>query len=176
MKRQQRYFKPSSFRFRRWSRKGYAAFFSLKRAVTIGQLSSNVSERFQVKNGSNHSSVLVAGRIRTEETGTVTDSSQEQSETESFAWLSHLLLLLFSLPTGKQTSVAASRVHYIICHLNSGVSNVLKGTPMTLIRQMTADYLFSRISICGYLPDLCYRRALWGRMAHPFLIPKNKAI
>ena len=59
---QQRYFRQSSFRFKRWSRKGYAAFFSLKRAVTIGQLSSNVSERFQVKNGSNHSSVCIICR------------------------------------------------------------------------------------------------------------------
>ena len=111
---QQRYFRQSSFRFKRWSRKGYAAFFSLKRAVTIGQLSSNVSERFQVKNGSNHSSVLFAGRINTEETEVVTDISQERSGTEAIAWLSQMLLLLFSLPTVKQTSVAASYVHYII--------------------------------------------------------------
>lgn len=44
-----------SFRFRRWSRRGYAAFFSLGRTVTIGQLSANVSERFQAKNASHHS-------------------------------------------------------------------------------------------------------------------------
>lgn len=47
-----------SLRFRRWSRKGYAAFISLQRAVTIGQLSTNVSERFQIKNQSLHTSVL----------------------------------------------------------------------------------------------------------------------
>lgn len=50
--------KPVAIRFRRWSRKGYAAFISVQRAVTIGQLAAHVSERFQVKNGSNHTSVL----------------------------------------------------------------------------------------------------------------------
>ena len=63
MKLQQTYLKQKTFRFKRWSRKGYAAFFSLGRAVTIGQLSSNVAERFQIKNGSNHSSVLLTGQI-----------------------------------------------------------------------------------------------------------------
>ena len=121
MKLQQRYFTQNSFRFKRWSRKGYAAFFSLSRSVTIGQLSSNVSERFQVKNGSNHSSVLVAGQINTEETEVVTDSSQERSGTETFTSISQLLLLLFSLPAVKQTSVAASYVHInLIIHPKAG--------------------------------------------------------
>lgn len=44
-----------TFRFRRWSRKGYAVFFSLGRAVTIGQLSASVSDRFLAKNTSQHS-------------------------------------------------------------------------------------------------------------------------
>lgn len=57
MKKQYTY-KPVAIRFRRWSRKKYAAFISVKNAVTIGTLSANVSERFQVKNGSVHTSVL----------------------------------------------------------------------------------------------------------------------
>ena len=79
MKLQQRYFTQNSFRFKRWSRKGYAAFFSLSRSVTIGQLSSNVAERFQIKNGSNHSSVLLTGQIGPEEAKKETELLQEQS-------------------------------------------------------------------------------------------------
>lgn len=56
--RKQYTYKPVALRFRRWSRKRYAAFVSIQRAVTIGQLSANVSERFQTKNGSVHTSVL----------------------------------------------------------------------------------------------------------------------
>lgn len=51
-----------SLRFKRWSRKNYAAFISIQRAVTIGQLSANVSERFETKNGSVHTSALSADR------------------------------------------------------------------------------------------------------------------
>ena len=50
--RKQYTYKPVALRFRRWSRKRYAAFISIQHAVTIGQLSANVSERFQAKNGS----------------------------------------------------------------------------------------------------------------------------
>lgn len=51
-----------ALRFKRWSRKGYAAFVSVKRAVTIGQLSAGISERSLVKGGSIHTSVLVSGK------------------------------------------------------------------------------------------------------------------
>ena len=54
--RKQYTYKPVALRFRRWSRKRYAAFISIQHAVTIGQLSANVSERFQAKNGSVHCS------------------------------------------------------------------------------------------------------------------------
>ena len=47
--RKQYTYKPVALRFRRWSRKRYAAFISIQHAVTIGQLSANVSERFQAK-------------------------------------------------------------------------------------------------------------------------------
>lgn len=115
MKLQQTYLKQKTFRFKRWSRKGYAAFFSLGRAVTIGQLSSNVAERFQVKNGSNHSSVLLTGQIGPEEAKKETELLQEQSCSEAISWLSQMLLLLFSLQTVKQTSVAGySRTLYYI--------------------------------------------------------------
>lgn len=59
---------PVALRFRRWSRKGYAAFISVQRAVTIGQLSARISERFQVKNGSIHTSVLTVDKANEGET------------------------------------------------------------------------------------------------------------
>lgn len=39
----------TTVRFRHWSRKGYAAFASLGRCVTIGQLRKNVTERALTK-------------------------------------------------------------------------------------------------------------------------------
>ena len=61
--RKQYTYKPVALRFRRWSRKRYAAFISIQHAVTIGQLSANVSERFQAKNGSVHTSVLTFDKV-----------------------------------------------------------------------------------------------------------------
>ena len=43
-----------TLRFRRWSRKAYAAFISVNHVVTIGHLATYVSERFQIKNLSLH--------------------------------------------------------------------------------------------------------------------------
>ena len=66
--RKQYTYKPVALRFRRWSRKRYAAFISIQHAVTIGQLSANVSERFQAKNGSVHTSVLTFDKVNDGET------------------------------------------------------------------------------------------------------------
>ncbi len=41
-------------RFRRWSRKRYAAFISRKQVVTIGHLSAHIADRFLEKNLSLH--------------------------------------------------------------------------------------------------------------------------
>ncbi len=60
--RKQHTYKSVTLRFRRWSRKGYAAFVSIQYAVTIGQLSVHVSERFQEKNSSNHATVLISDK------------------------------------------------------------------------------------------------------------------
>lgn len=110
MKLQQAYFKQTNFRFRRWSRKGYAAFFSLGRTVTIGQLSSNVAERFQVKNGSNHSSV-VSARLDASAEDKSTELVRDESQAETMSWISLVLLLLFSVQTTKQTVAAASSAY-----------------------------------------------------------------
>ncbi len=45
MQKQQSYSKSCSLRFKRWSRKSYAAFVSLHHEVTIGNLSAHVSDR-----------------------------------------------------------------------------------------------------------------------------------
>lgn len=47
----------ASLRFRRWSRNRYAAFVSLHRAVTVGQLASYLADRFYKKQLSLHAGV-----------------------------------------------------------------------------------------------------------------------
>lgn len=51
MKKQHINYSLPAFRFRRWSRKRYAAFISRQRAFTMGTLKSNVVERLQNKTG-----------------------------------------------------------------------------------------------------------------------------
>ena len=48
----------SVLRFRRWSRKGYAALISLQHTVTIGQLAIALADRFQQKHGALHAGIL----------------------------------------------------------------------------------------------------------------------
>ncbi|WP_455639541.1 hypothetical protein [Parabacteroides sp.] len=110
---QHAYIRETTFRFKRWSRKGYAAFFSLGRAVTIGQLSSNVAERFQVKNGSNHSSVLVGEQGYAEEEGKVSGLAEERSVTDTLPLILPEFLLL-SLQAVKREVAASSAYTYII--------------------------------------------------------------
>ncbi|WP_297906654.1 hypothetical protein [uncultured Parabacteroides sp.] len=50
-------YRSQALRFRRWSRKAYAAFISVQRAVTIGQLSFSVADRFEKKNQSLHTAI-----------------------------------------------------------------------------------------------------------------------
>lgn len=54
MKKQHRTYQSVVLRFRKWSRKAYAAFISIHHTVNIGQLATSVSERFQAKNLSLH--------------------------------------------------------------------------------------------------------------------------
>lgn len=65
-------YKSSALRFKRWSRKGYAAFISIQRAVTIGQLKSSLTERFQKKNISHHNII-----------GSIMGNNQEYDEMAS---------------------------------------------------------------------------------------------
>lgn len=109
--RKQQTFHTVALRFKRWSRKRYAAFISIQRAVTIGQLSSNVSERFQTKNSSIHSSVLFTDQTGKEEKEATNERSLERLYTEVLSWLTQVLLLLVSVQTAKQTSLADSSAY-----------------------------------------------------------------
>ena len=64
-------YRSQALRFRRWSRKAYAAFISVQRAVTIGQLSFSVADRFEKKNQSLHTGI-----------GTFTDGFFEEDDEE----------------------------------------------------------------------------------------------
>lgn len=84
----------AAIRFKRWSRKGYAAFISVQRAVTIGQLRANVSERFQIKNGTVHTSVL--SRLQTvEEKGNDTEECSLKDLWDTINEFRLLIALLF---------------------------------------------------------------------------------
>lgn len=126
MKKQQT-FHPVALRFKRWSRKGYAAFVSIQRAVTIGQLSSNVSERFQVKNGSNHTSVLTGNQANPAEEGK-TGELKEQSETDTLHPVLPELLLL-PIQTVQQAVAAASSAYTYILYPKSGEFQHKLGLP-----------------------------------------------
>ena len=82
----------SVLRFRRWSRKGYAAFVSLRHTVTIGQLAIALADRFQQKHGALH-----AGILRLCETvGRATHDTEAgewlwEDENESLLWTNGLL-------------------------------------------------------------------------------------
>lgn len=84
----------AAIRFKRWSRKGYAAFISVQRAVTIGQLRANVSERFQIKNGTVHTSVL--SRLQTvDEKGNDTEECSLKDLWDTINEFRLLIALLF---------------------------------------------------------------------------------
>lgn len=123
--RKQYTYKPVALRFRRWSRKRYAAFISVQHAVTIGQLSANVSERFQAKNGSIHTSVLAfdktdEGDVEEEENTCCPDSSGS---------LLSLLFLQTVCPVRTVSRPAASYAHIVkdnISEIAEGLSYKLK--------------------------------------------------
>ena len=120
--RKQYTYKPIALRFRRWSRKRYAAFISIQHAVTIGQLSANVSERFQAKNGSVHTSVLTFDKVN--------DGETEEKENPDCSKDITLSLLLQALcPVQIANRPAASYAHIIkdnISEIAEGLSYKLK--------------------------------------------------
>ena len=62
MRRRLYTYRPIALRFKRWSRKGYAAFVSVQRAVTIGHLSAGVAERSLTKSNTLQASVLTPSK------------------------------------------------------------------------------------------------------------------
>lgn len=71
--RKQYTYKPVVLRFRKWSRKAYAAFISIHHTVNIGQLATYVSERFQAKNLSLHGCLCLSADL-------ISADVQEQEE------------------------------------------------------------------------------------------------
>lgn len=53
----------TSLRFCRWSRKGYAAFISIHRQVTIGRLAAALVERFHLKQQTLHGTLALTNDI-----------------------------------------------------------------------------------------------------------------
>lgn len=102
--RKQHTYSPVALRFRRWSRKGYAAFVSVQHTVTIGQLSAHVAERLQTKSRSIHTSAPALG-----ETGEGEAGERENGYPADF---SPLLLLQAVCPASQTAGQPAAAYAY----------------------------------------------------------------
>lgn len=82
----------SVLRFRRWSRKGYAAFISRKHTVTIGCLAAAVADRFQQKQLSLHTGLNRLGEtVRREAHEIAASEGLWEDETKHPLWANGLL-------------------------------------------------------------------------------------
>ena len=82
----------SVLRFRRWSRKGYAAFISLQHTVTIGCLAAAVADRFQQKQLSLHTGLNRLGEaVRREAHEIAASEGLWEDETKHPLWANGLL-------------------------------------------------------------------------------------
>ena len=112
-------YRSQALRFRRWSRKAYAAFISVQRAVTIGQLSFSVADRFEKKNQSLHTGI-----------GTFTDGFFEEDDEErenteenkrSLAVSHGLFTALLPVLVSNEIAHPAHRVaHYTLYNYSKG--------------------------------------------------------
>ena len=103
-------YRSQALRFRRWSRKAYAAFISVQRAVTIGQLSFSVADRFEKKNQSLHTGI-----------GTFTDDEERENTEEnkrSLAVSHGLFTALLPVLVSNEIAHPAHRVaHYTLYNI-----------------------------------------------------------
>lgn len=106
--------RPVALRFRRWSRKAYATFISIQRAVTIGQLTANVSERFQTKNGFVHASVLSTERSADPDGGEENNCMEENAFFLSGDILLRLSSTLLPVRVARQSAAPAYTLIYSI--------------------------------------------------------------
>lgn len=98
--RKSRTFRQAVLRFRRWSRKAYAAFVSLRHVVTIGHLSSSIADSSLKKNTSLNKGIPAA----TGNSFPFGESNIEQEwEEEREKQLSRILAGLFSFLNLRQT-------------------------------------------------------------------------
>lgn len=126
---------PVALRFRRWSRKAYAAFISIQRIVNIGNLTANVSERFQTKNGAIHTSVLAFDCTGSEKAAEENEFSDERLQIMTPLWQSPAL---FFVQTVQQAAVAVpaySLLIHTISYRAEGFSNKLESSAFCLDKQ-----------------------------------------
>ncbi len=104
-------YRQTPLRFRRWSRKRYAAFVSVQHTVTIGHLAAGVSERLQIKNAFNHVALFLwewtawnAGREE------IDSGEEEKLKTDSMIFLGEPKLCLNSFSS---TSAASHLDKYL---------------------------------------------------------------
>ncbi|MCC8142784.1 MAG: hypothetical protein LUD02_09040 [Tannerellaceae bacterium] len=113
-----------TFRFRRWSRKGYAAFISIHRSVSIGQLACHLAERFYAKSTATQTGLTLrypAGEA---------DEEEKASLLPVVNSVSSLLLLILSTLLLPQVAEVASPAgqHIFVNKPDSGKYLFEKGT------------------------------------------------
>lgn len=120
--RKQLAYSPAALRFRRWSRQGYAAFISIQRAVTIGQLSASVSERLQEKHDSIHTAVPAFAKADEEDA----DGKENKRRADHPTALLPLLFLPAPLPARPVATYAYTLTNIHIPESAEGPSYKLK--------------------------------------------------
>lgn len=103
----------AGLRFRRWSRKRYAAFVSLHRTVTMGRLAVHIADRLQKKQQSLSPAACVVAKSGDSEDW---DKERMEREPEGMNLFLLFLELFITIQVGKAAAqVAASFAGYISC-------------------------------------------------------------
>lgn len=98
MRKQYRTYKPVVLRFRKWSRKAYAAFVSIHHTVNIGQLATYVADRFQAKNLSLHGNLCSSVGLMSADVQEQEDICEDETELLQKGISGFLCPVVFDLP------------------------------------------------------------------------------
>ena len=107
----------TNLRFRRWSRAKYAAFVSVHRQVTMGQLASSLADRFYAKQALLHGGLISAVQV-----GISEEAFREITEEDDFLSVflemdKYAFLSIWGI-SQREASVDASKVVYHLIFLN----------------------------------------------------------
>ena len=105
------HFQRTNLRFRRWSRAKYAAFVSIHRQVTMGQLVSSLADRFYAKQALLHGGMRSSERNQTLEE-TRCEVAEEEDRLSALLPMDRYALLSTLEISQHEASVDASRIGF----------------------------------------------------------------